>query len=123
MSEVPCPYCAEPIKQAARKCRHCGEFLDEELARQRRSPEPEYDPALKALVPVGRTPLSIAAGYLGLLSPLLCFAPFALAVGILAIAEIRRDSSKGGLGRAIFGAVMGGLFTIPFVALLVMRMR
>jgi len=26
----PCPYCEEPIRAKARKCRHCGEFLDEE---------------------------------------------------------------------------------------------
>jgi len=25
-----CPYCAEDIKQAANKCKHCGEFLVEE---------------------------------------------------------------------------------------------
>lgn len=28
----PCPFCAEPIKPAARKCRHCGEILDRNLA-------------------------------------------------------------------------------------------
>ena len=27
-----CPYCAEQIKQAAMKCKHCGEFLAEEKA-------------------------------------------------------------------------------------------
>lgn len=26
----PCPYCGEPIKKIARKCKWCGEFLDEE---------------------------------------------------------------------------------------------
>lgn len=25
---TPCPFCAEPIQAAARKCKHCGEFLD-----------------------------------------------------------------------------------------------
>ena len=25
---IPCPFCAEEIKLAARKCKHCGEFVD-----------------------------------------------------------------------------------------------
>ena len=28
----PCPFCAEPVRGAARKCRHCGEILDRGLA-------------------------------------------------------------------------------------------
>jgi hypothetical protein len=24
----PCPFCAEPINQTAKKCIHCGEYLD-----------------------------------------------------------------------------------------------
>ena len=28
----PCPFCAEPVRTAARKCRHCGEILDRGLA-------------------------------------------------------------------------------------------
>ena len=28
----PCPFCAEPVRLAARKCRHCGEILDRGLA-------------------------------------------------------------------------------------------
>jgi hypothetical protein len=34
-STRPCPYCAEPIAIAARKCRHCGEYLTATLRRRR----------------------------------------------------------------------------------------
>jgi len=29
-----CPYCGENILEAARKCKHCGEFLDQALERK-----------------------------------------------------------------------------------------
>lgn len=35
-AERPCPSCGESIKAAARKCKYCGEFLDEGLRAQRR---------------------------------------------------------------------------------------
>ena len=28
----PCPFCAEPVRAVARKCRHCGEIIDRGLA-------------------------------------------------------------------------------------------
>lgn len=28
---IDCPYCSEPIKRTAKKCKHCGEFLDAAL--------------------------------------------------------------------------------------------
>lgn len=70
------------------------------------------DPVMRMLIPVGRSPLAIAAGYLGLLSPLLIFAPFALLFGVLAILDIRRHPHKHGMGRAIFGVVMGLVFLL-----------
>lgn len=30
-----CPYCAEQILAAAKKCKHCGEFLDKSVQRER----------------------------------------------------------------------------------------
>jgi hypothetical protein len=49
---------------------------------------------------------------LGLFS-LICFpAPLALVFGILAIIDIRKHPEKHGMGRAIFGVVMGLLGTI-----------
>lgn len=59
------------------------------------------------LIPVGRSPWAIAAGYLGLLSLLGLPAPIALAVGIVAVIDIRKNPDRHGMGRAIFGIVMG----------------
>jgi len=74
------------------------------------------DAGMRMLLPVGRSGLAIAAGYLGLVSILLIPAPFALILGILAIREIRRsrqtDKRVYGMGRAIFGIAMGALFTV-----------
>lgn len=69
------------------------------------------DLAMRMILPVGRCPWAIAAGYLGLLSVLLLPAPFALACGIIATIRIRKTPGLHGMGRAIFGIVMGGLGT------------
>ena len=69
------------------------------------------DAGMRMLIPVGRSPWAILAGYLGLLSPLLIFAPFALIVSIMAMRDIKRRNTHG-MGRAVFGVIMGGLFTI-----------
>jgi hypothetical protein len=69
------------------------------------------DAGIRMLIPVGLTGWAIASGYLGLISVLLIPAPFALLTGILAIREMRRNPKKHGMGRAIFGIVMGTLGT------------
>lgn len=53
---VACPYCAEPIRYGARKCRHCGEYLDDDLRRQQR--RAGYD---NLLAPGARANAGIAA--------------------------------------------------------------
>jgi hypothetical protein len=58
------------------------------------------------LVPVGRSGWAIAAGYAGLFSFVVFPAPLALVLGIVAIRHVRR-SGRGGMGRAVFGLVMG----------------
>jgi hypothetical protein len=78
-------------------------------------PSPGDDPMVRMLLPVGRSGWAIAAGYLGLLSLLGIFAPFALITGILAVRDIRRHPEKHGLGRAWFGIVMGALLSIVLV--------
>ncbi|UCF15442.1 MAG: PH domain-containing protein [Phycisphaerales bacterium] len=56
-----CPFCAEKILAKARKCKHCGEFLDETLSAKRSRSRPdlgpekilwEENPSLLAYVPV-----------------------------------------------------------------------
>jgi uncharacterized RDD family membrane protein YckC len=76
------------------------------------APPDAHDDPLRMLLPVGRSGLAIAAGYLGLLSPLLLPAPFALFAGIRAVIDLKRHPEKIGMGRAVFGIVMGGLFTL-----------
>lgn len=77
------------------------------------------DPVMRMVLPVGRSMWAIIAGYLGLLSFLVVFAPFALATGIFAVIDIKRNPEKHGMGRAIFGIVMGALGSIILAIMLV----
>jgi hypothetical protein len=79
------------------------------------------DPVARALLPVGRSGWAIAAGYLGLFSLLVAPAPLAIAAGLLALADMRRHPEKLGMGRTVFGLVMGALGTVALVALLAFR--
>jgi hypothetical protein len=75
------------------------------------------DATMRMLLPVGRSGWAIAAGYLGLFSVLVIFAPISLIVSIIAIRDIRKHDKRG-MGRAIFGLIMGALFTvIPLAAI------
>ena len=61
--------------------------------------------------PFGRSSLAILAFYLGLVSPLLLPAPFALVCGILALKDIKKNRGKHGIVRAKVGVVIGGIIT------------
>jgi uncharacterized RDD family membrane protein YckC len=81
-----------------------------------RLPLPADGTSTDWLLPSNRSGWAIAAGYLGLLSLLFLPAPFALVTGVLGLREIRRHPGLGGRGRAIFGIVMGGLFSLVLIA-------
>ncbi len=70
---------------------------------------------MRMLLPVGRSGMAIAAGYLGLFSCLLLPAPIALAVSIYAIRDMKKDPRKHGMGRAIFGLIMGALGSLLLI--------
>jgi hypothetical protein len=72
------------------------------------------------LLPVGRSGLAIVAGYAGLFSLLVIPAPLALLFGILAVVDIKRHPHKHGMGRAIFGTVMGAIGTTLLLIIIVM---
>ena len=71
------------------------------------------------LLPVGRSGFAIAAGYLGLFAVIFFPAPLALLFGILAYRDIKRNPKKSGMGRAIFGIVMGALFSLGLLLIIV----
>jgi len=74
---------------------------------------------MRMLLPVGRSGLAITAGYLGLFSFLAAPAPIALVVSIFAIRELRKNRKLHGMGRAIFGLVMGTAGTIALVVIII----
>ncbi len=75
----------------------------------------DQDPVVRMLIPIGRSGWAIAAGYAGLFSLLCVFGPIAVALAIVAIRDIKRHPEKHGMGRAIFGLVMGILGTLGLV--------
>jgi hypothetical protein len=81
--------------------------------------DPLDSAAMRMVLPVGRSVFAILAGYAGLFSLIIFPAPFALILGIAAIIDIKKHPEKHGMGRAIFGLVMGILFSIPLAILLV----
>ncbi len=79
------------------------------------------DAGMRWLLPVGRSGWAIAAGYLGLLSVLLLPAPIALVLSILAVWDIRNHPHRHGMGRAIFGMVMGTLGSVGLALVILHR--
>jgi hypothetical protein len=76
------------------------------------------DASLRWVLPVGRSPWAIAAGYLGIFSLLLVFGPLAIGAGILGLRQIKRKPHLHGKGRAIFGIITGSLASCILVMLL-----
>jgi len=77
------------------------------------------NPTTRMLLPVGRTPLSIIAGYVALFSVLLAPAPVALVLGICALVQLSHRPNAYGRGRAIFAIVMGGILTAVLIGLVI----
>jgi hypothetical protein len=98
-------------------CNECGANLKTKPKAAAR-PGVEHDATMRALLPVGRTALSIVAGYLGLASFFIFPGPISLAVGIWAIVDLKKKPDMHGMGRAVFGVVMGILATLVLILIL-----
>lgn len=113
-----CPHCGTTITKAARTCRACGGAVEPLW----RGDDGETDPVQRMILPVGRPASAIAAGYLGLFSVLPFFGVAAVIVSLFALRTLKRRPHLSGRGRAIFGLLMGSIFTllyaIPLVLLL-----
>ncbi|MCC6126001.1 MAG: DUF4190 domain-containing protein [Pirellulales bacterium] len=108
-----CPHCgrttivAEEYAGRSGPCAGCGNTITIPPRNAVAPADLNDSAAIRMLLPVGRSIWAIAAGYMGLFSVLVFPAPFAIILGILAIRDIRKHPEKHGLGRAIFGLVMG----------------
>jgi hypothetical protein len=112
----PCPFCAEPVRLSARKCRHCGEILDRNLAiakQQERLKEIERRQALL----VTELPGSRAAFICGVLSILsapgmfvgVALGSVAMLLGAASLKEVPRHPGLPGAQRARRAILLGAL--------------
>ena len=72
------------------------------------------DRNIKWIMPVNVSGWAIASGYLGLFAVIAIGAPFAVITGILALRDIKLHPGRNGKGRAIFGLVMGVIFSLLY---------
>lgn len=111
-----CPTCGAPNQDATNACSSCGAAI-EPLSRPTASIDD--DPAMRMLLPVGRSLWAVFAGYAGLFAVIPFFAPLALVLGIIAVWHLKRNPKLHGMGRAVFALVMGTLGTLLLAFFLV----
>jgi len=106
-----CQNCGTEIQKNETKCSKCETPIGQEI-------KPVVvvtgsdDKAMRYVLPIGRSGIAIAAGYVALFAILIVPAPLALVLGIWALIDINKHPEKLGKGRAFFAIVMGVLGTV-----------
>ena len=93
-----CPFCKGPIRPDARKCPHCQEYLDPELAREARR-------GTKV------STLAVSSFVIALTSPVFLFttAPLAFLLGFFGLFATRKGKAMG-RGMAVWGLLLSLLW-------------
>ncbi|MBI3039122.1 DUF4190 domain-containing protein [bacterium] len=114
-----CPYCKEEILSGAIICKHCKTNLKDPFGKERE--KKAEDPLLGYFVPVKVSIWAVLAGYAGLISLIIVPAPLALILGIAAIIDLKKHPEQHGMGRAIFGLLMGIVGTLLLLTMALAR--
>jgi len=103
-----CPHCGTSNHDNNFRCVECQSVI-QPSAQRIVTTELADSRAIRMILPIGRSGLAIAAGYAGLFALLVLPAPLALLLGVLAVRDLKRHPKKFGMGRAVFGIIMGAL--------------
>ena len=115
-----CRNCGNENVDYARFCLTCGASFQPLQPVTPPAPKLGNDPVMRAILPVGKAPMAIAAGWAGMISLLCCFlGPVAVVLSIVALVDLNRDPEKRGKGRAIFGLVAGSIATLLAILFLI----
>ncbi len=110
-----CSNCGLQNEDNAYKCVKCQALLHPEASQKTASVPDNNAEALKYIIPIGRSGIAIAAGYIGLFSILLIPAPISFVFGLWALSDLKKHPEKIGKGRAYFAIIMGIIFSIIWV--------
>jgi hypothetical protein len=82
------------------------------------TPKTKDEKALEWLIPINRSGLAIAAGYVALFTiPFFFVGLVAVLLGILALNDLKKNPTRSGKGRAWFAIIYGGIGTLLFIGL------
>jgi len=109
-----CPHCGTENHDNNFRCTKCSKVI-QRVAQPVVTTELADSRTARMLLPVGRSGWAIAAGYAGLFALTIVLAPIAIALGIIAIMHLRKHPKLHGMGRAVFGVVMGVAGTVVLV--------